>query len=196
MTGSAQDSVGRRAYSGVLTGLVSAGRKNAAAHDSSTGLLRSTYRRITVIVTLINCTDCCRSSLILRESAVGIATGYWLDDWGVGVLVPVGARIFTSPCCPDRLCGPHNLLSNVPGDPSPEVKRPGREADHSPPTSAEVKKTWIYTSTPPYNFVSTGTRTPLPYLFNIVNHFIAVSTLKLRSKVAQWSLSNLICKRV
>jgi hypothetical protein len=30
---------------------------------------------------------------------------------------------------------------------SPKVKRPGREADHSPPTSAEVKKMWIYTST-------------------------------------------------
>jgi hypothetical protein len=29
------------------------------------------------------------------------------------------------------------------------VKRPGREADHSPPTSAEVKKTWICTSSPP-----------------------------------------------
>jgi hypothetical protein len=29
----------------------------------------------------------------------------------------------------------------------PEVKRPGREADHSPPTSAEVKKMWIYTYT-------------------------------------------------
>jgi hypothetical protein len=29
------------------------------------------------------------------------------------------------------------------------VKRPGREADHSPPASAEVKKMWFYTSTPP-----------------------------------------------
>jgi hypothetical protein len=28
------------------------------------------------------------------------------------------------------------------------VKRPGSEADHSPPTSAMVKKTRIYTSTP------------------------------------------------
>jgi hypothetical protein len=27
----------------------------------------------------------------------------------------------------------------VPGDLSPGVKRPGREADHSPPSSAEVK---------------------------------------------------------
>jgi hypothetical protein len=30
---------------------------------------------------------------------------------------------------------------------SPGVKRSGREAYHSPPTSAEVKNTWIYTST-------------------------------------------------
>jgi hypothetical protein len=34
------------------------------------------------------------------------------------------------------------------------VMRPGRETDHSPPTSAEVKKTWIYTSAPPYAFMS------------------------------------------
>jgi hypothetical protein len=30
----------------------------------------------------------------------------------------------------------------------PGVKRPGREADHSPPYSAEVKNVWSYTSTP------------------------------------------------
>jgi hypothetical protein len=36
---------------------------------------------------------------------------------------------------------------------SPGVKRLGREADHSPPTSAEVKKTWIYTSIPSYVFM-------------------------------------------
>jgi hypothetical protein len=30
------------------------------------------------------------------------------------------------------------------------VKRQGREADHFPPPLAEVKKTWILTSTPPY----------------------------------------------
>jgi hypothetical protein len=35
----------------------------------------------------------------------------------------------------------------------PGIKRPGRESDHSPPTSAEVKKTWIYKSTPPYAFM-------------------------------------------
>jgi hypothetical protein len=34
------------------------------------------------------------------------------------------------------------------------VKWSEREADHSPSTSAEVKKTWIYTSTPPYTFMA------------------------------------------
>jgi hypothetical protein len=32
---------------------------------------------------------------------------------------------------------------------SPGLKRSGSETDHSRPTSVEVKKTWIYTSTPP-----------------------------------------------
>jgi hypothetical protein len=40
--------------------------------------------------------------------------------------------------------------------------RPGREPKHSPSTSAEVKKTWLHTSTPPYvlwrsAYLSTGT---------------------------------------
>jgi len=29
------------------------------------------------------------------------------------------------------------------------VKRPGREADHSPPSNADVKYAWSFTSTPP-----------------------------------------------
>jgi hypothetical protein len=47
-----------------------------------------------------------------RDSAVGIATGYGLDDRGVGVRVPVGSRIFSSPRSPHRLCGTPSLLSN------------------------------------------------------------------------------------
>jgi hypothetical protein len=37
---------------------------------------------------------------------------------------------------------------------SPKVKRPGCEADHSPPTSAEIKKMWIYTATPLSDFMA------------------------------------------
>jgi hypothetical protein len=40
------------------------------------------------------------------------------------------------------------------GDSFPGVMRQGREADLSPPTSAEVKKMWIYTSTPLYIFMA------------------------------------------
>jgi hypothetical protein len=40
------------------------------------------------------------------------------------------------------------------GDSFPEVKRPGGEADHSPPSSVEVRNTWSYTSTFPYAFMT------------------------------------------
>jgi hypothetical protein len=75
-----------------------------------------------------------------RDNAVGIATGYGLDDRGAGVRVPVGSRIFSSPRHPDRLWSP--------------PKWPRREADHSSPANVEVKKMWIYTSTPPYAFMA------------------------------------------
>jgi hypothetical protein len=82
-----------------------------------------------------------------RDSSVGIATG-WTTE-GVGVRVPVRLRNFCSPRRPDRLLGPtQTSIQWVPG-----VKRPGHDADHSPP-SAEVKKTWMYTSTPPYAFMA------------------------------------------
>jgi hypothetical protein len=37
---------------------------------------------------------------------------------------------------------------------SPGIKRPGREADYSPPSSTGVKNAWTYTSTPPYVFMA------------------------------------------
>jgi hypothetical protein len=85
----------------------------------------------------------------IRDSAIGIATGYGLDDRGVGVRVPRKSRIFSFPPRPDRLWGPPSLLSKeYRGALSPGVKRLVREADHSPQTSAKVKIMWIYTSTP------------------------------------------------
>jgi hypothetical protein len=86
-------------------------------------------------------------SSLPRGLNFGIDTDYWLGDRGVGVRVPLGARIFTSPCRPHWLWSPLNFLL------SPEVKRPGLETDHSPPTSADVKKTRVYSSTPPYAFM-------------------------------------------
>jgi hypothetical protein len=78
-----------------------------------------------------------------------------LEDLGFGVRVSVGENIFSSPRRPDRLWGPPSLLYNgYRGALSLRVKRPGNEADHSPPPSAEIKKIWIYISTSPYAFMS------------------------------------------
>jgi hypothetical protein len=69
-----------------------------------------------------------------RDSAVGIVSGYGLQDREAEVLVPVGSRIFSTSSRP----------AVEPTQPPiqwvPEVTRPGREADNSPPTSAEFKK--------------------------------------------------------
>jgi hypothetical protein len=75
-----------------------------------------------------------------RDSAVGIATGYGLDDRGVGVRVLVGPKGFLlSMSYRPALWPTQPLIQWVTGK-----KRPGCEADHSPPTSAEVKNTRIY----------------------------------------------------
>jgi hypothetical protein len=61
--------------------------------------------------------------------------------------------LFSASCIPAlQPTQPH--IQWVLGALSPGVKRQGREADHSPPTRAEVKKMWIYTSTPPYAFMA------------------------------------------
>jgi hypothetical protein len=45
-----------------------------------------------------------------RDSAVGIATGYWLDGRGIGLRVQVRVRFFYSPRRPDRFWNPLSLL--------------------------------------------------------------------------------------
>jgi hypothetical protein len=44
----------------------------------------------------------------------------------------------------------HSVQTDSGAHPSPGVKRPWHEADHSPPASAEVRNAWSYASTPPH----------------------------------------------
>jgi hypothetical protein len=76
-----------------------------------------------------------------RDSSVGIALGYGLDDRGSRVRFPAGLGIFLFTTASRTAPGlTHLPIQWVPGALSLEVKRPGREADHSPPSSAEVKE--------------------------------------------------------
>jgi hypothetical protein len=94
-----------------------------------------------------------RGYISCRDSIVSIATCCGLDNQRVGVRVLVGSRIFSTSSRP-ALGSTQPPIQWVPGALSPVVNRPGREADHSPPASAEVKEMWIYTSTPPYTFMA------------------------------------------
>jgi hypothetical protein len=103
-----------------------------------------------------------------RGGSVGIVTGYGLYDWGV---IPSRERDFSLF---------HSFRTGSPSHPAsypigtggsfPRIKRPGREADHSPLASAEVKKNVdLYTHFlirfhgVVLNNLSTRTTLPLPY---------------------------------
>jgi hypothetical protein len=90
---------------------------------------------------------------VSRRSSVSIATAYGLGDRGVGVWVPVGPEFVLHIVQTGSAAHPA-FNQWVPGALSPGIKRQGRKADHSPPTNAEDKKMWIYTSTPPYAFMA------------------------------------------
>jgi hypothetical protein len=67
----------------------------------------------------------------------------------------------------------HSLTQWEPGALSLDVHRAGREADHSPSSSADVKTAWSYTFTSPIRLHgvvlswSTGTTLPLPLIKGI-----------------------------
>jgi hypothetical protein len=65
---------------------------------------------------------------------------YGLDDRAIGVRSPAGAKDFSSSLCVQTGSGTHPDFSPMgTGGPFPGAKaRPGRDADHSPPSSAEV----------------------------------------------------------
>jgi hypothetical protein len=76
-----------------------------------------------------------------RVSSGSIVSDYGLDDRAIGVRSPAGQRIFPLASVSRPALGPTQPpVLCVPGVLSPGVKaRPGRDADHSPPSSAEVK---------------------------------------------------------
>jgi hypothetical protein len=82
-----------------------------------------------------------------RDGSVGIALGYGLDDRCSRVRFPAGMGIFLFTAASRTALEPTQPpIQWVPRALSLEVKRPAREADHSPPFSANE---WSYTSTPP-----------------------------------------------
>jgi hypothetical protein len=64
-------------------------------------------------------------------------------------------EIFSSPpLCPDKFWGPTASYIIVTGVISPGLKRPGREADYTIPSSGEIKNTWSHSSIAPYVFMA------------------------------------------
>jgi hypothetical protein len=78
-----------------------------------------------------------RGSLV---SSGSIVSDYWLDDRAIGVRSPAGAKDSSSNLCVQTGSGAHPASCTMStGGPFPGGKeRPGRDADHSPPSSAEV----------------------------------------------------------
>jgi hypothetical protein len=68
-------------------------------------------------------------------------SGYGLDDWAIEVRSPAGAKDFFSSLCVQTGSGAHPASCTLgTGGPFPGAKaRPGRDADHSPLSTAEVE---------------------------------------------------------
>jgi hypothetical protein len=73
-------------------------------------------------------------------SSVSIVSDYGLDDREIEVWSPTGAKDFSSNLCVQTGSGAHPASCTMGNeDPFPGGKaRPGRDAYHSPPSSAEV----------------------------------------------------------
>jgi hypothetical protein len=79
----------------------------------------------------------------------------WATGWTPGVRFSAEAGIFLSwSPYSYRPWGPHNRLCSGYRGIFSGVKLLKRDADHSPPSSVEVKNAWRYTSTPPYVFLA------------------------------------------
>jgi hypothetical protein len=100
------------------------------------------------------------------------------SEWSAS---PGRSKIFSSPHRRDRVWGAPSLL--VSG-----INRPGREAEPSPPTSAEAKCTWTYTSTPTHSLHGV--------LLNQLRPFDYVCEKVKRAKAARMPDLNTACGEV
>jgi hypothetical protein len=73
-------------------------------------------------------------------SSVSIVSGYGLDDRAIEVRSPAGVKDVSSNLCVQTGSGVHPASCTMgTGDHCPGGKaRPGGDADHSPPSSAEI----------------------------------------------------------
>jgi hypothetical protein len=79
-------------------------------------------------------------TLYNANSSGSIVSDYGLDDQAIEVRSPAGAKDFSSILCVQTGSGAHPASCPIgTGGPFPGGKgRPGRDADHSPPSNAEV----------------------------------------------------------
>jgi hypothetical protein len=84
-----------------------------------------------------------------RHFRFGISSFYEITSKYTVISVPVLSNFHFSMSSGPALGSTQPPIKWVSG-----TKLQGPEADHSPPTSAEIKKMWIYTSTPPYVFMA------------------------------------------
>jgi hypothetical protein len=82
----------------------------------------------------------------------------WATGWTIGVLgfdSLRGLGIFLFTTASRMALRPTQLpIQREIGVISLGVKEPGRETDHSSPSSAEIKNVWSYTSTPQFVFMA------------------------------------------
>jgi hypothetical protein len=79
----------------------------------------------------------------LPRTALCISLGYGLDDTGFESWEGLGIFLFIMMSTP-TLGSTQPPIQWIPAAFSLGVKRPGRDADHSPPSSAEVKNDLLY----------------------------------------------------
>jgi hypothetical protein len=93
-------------------------------------------------------------STYLESSSVGTATGYEVDDRATGIQFLAEARKLLFSTMSRQALGstqPHIQCKR--GTFSLKIKWLGCEANHSPPSTADIKNAWIYSSTPPNTFM-------------------------------------------